>query len=465
MALQSRYDYIIGYILPFTDVIILNALFLIPHYCINQLTGGFGPETSKNYLVICNLIWLSGSAMVGLYTVNGSEKSKQIYVLTLKCIGIHALMFSLYILFFEPRHFSIAYLSMFYAFATFVFFLSRWIGTALYDTFVKKDKTAKRVAILGSNHTAQKFSSFLSHQRNLDFYGFLGNEESIYANENGLLSTGIGKVFRDAVSFGVTDVYVAVAPGRMSDVSALIDEADRNCVRLKFIPDLGSSLIAPYRMDYIGNEFPIISLRNEPLEDVRHRFTKRIFDIVFSSMVILFVFSWLFPILAVMIKLSSKGPVFFKQLRSGRNDRPFMCYKFRTMTINSESDSKQATKNDSRITKIGSFLRRTSMDELPQFFNVLIGDMSVVGPRPHMLMHTAQYKALVNQFMVRHFLKPGITGWAQVNGFRGETRHQKDMEDRVKCDIYYLENWTSMFDMKIILKTVANIAEGEKNAF
>jgi putative colanic acid biosynthesis UDP-glucose lipid carrier transferase len=256
-----------------------------------------------------------------------------------------------------------------------------------------------------------------------------------------------------------------VAPGRMGDVTALINEAERNCLRLKFIPDLGSTLAAPYRMDYIGNEFPVITLRHEPLEDLGHRFVKRLFDIVFSSLAIVFIFSWLFPLLAIVIKMSSKGPVFFKQLRSGRNDLPFLCYKFRTMRINEDSDSLQATKNDSRITPIGRFLRRTSMDELPQFFNVLMGDMSVVGPRPHMLSHTMQYKAVISQFMVRHFLKPGITGWAQVNGYRGETKEDKDMEDRVKHDIYYLENWTAMLDLKIVLKTVTNIAEGEKNAF
>jgi putative colanic acid biosynthesis UDP-glucose lipid carrier transferase len=335
----------------------------------------------------------------------------------------------------------------------------------MHDTLLGKTKTAKKVAILGSNHTAVKFSSFLSHQKNLDFYGFLGNDESIYAIDNPSLPSSIRGKFVEAVKNGVTDVYVAIAPGRMGEVSTLIDEAERNCLRLKFIPDLGGALMEPYKMDYIGNQFPVISLRHEPLEDLGNRFIKRLFDIIFSSLVIVFLFSWLFPILAVIIKLDSKGPIFFKQLRSGRNDLPFLCYKFRTMQMNKDSDSLQATKGDSRITKIGSFLRRTSMDELPQFFNVLMGDMSVVGPRPHMLSHTMQYKAVINQFMVRHFLKPGITGWAQVSGFRGETKQQKDMEDRVKHDIFYLENWTAALDLKIVLKTVTNVLEGEKNAF
>jgi putative colanic acid biosynthesis UDP-glucose lipid carrier transferase len=464
MALQTRYEYIIGFILPITDVIVLNALYLIPHYCINQIIGGFGAESGKNYLIICNLIWLISSAIVGLYTINGTQKTKQLYVQTLKCIALHAVTFSIYVLFFSSQ-FSMLLLIMFYSFFAAVFLVMRWVGNVMHDTLLGKTKTAKKVAILGSNHTAVKFSSFLSHQKNLDFYGFLGNDESIYAIDNPSLPSSIRGKFVEAVKNGVTDVYVAIAPGRMGEVSTLIDEAERNCLRLKFIPDLGGALMEPYKMDYIGNQFPVISLRHEPLEDLGNRFIKRLFDIIFSSLVIVFLFSWLFPILAVIIKLDSKGPIFFKQLRSGRNDLPFLCYKFRTMQMNKDSDSLQATKGDSRITKIGSFLRRTSMDELPQFFNVLMGDMSVVGPRPHMLSHTMQYKAVINQFMVRHFLKPGITGWAQVSGFRGETKQQKDMEDRVKHDIFYLENWTAALDLKIVLKTVTNVLEGEKNAF
>ncbi|RZL12932.1 MAG: hypothetical protein EOO89_18605, partial [Pedobacter sp.] len=247
MALQTRYEYIIGFILPITDVIILNALYLIPHYCINEITGGFGAETHKNYLVVCNLIWLLSSALVGLYEVNGAEKTKQLYVRTLKCIGLHAAMFSMYILFFESNQFSIPMLLFFYSFFVFVFFSMRWIGNRLHANFLGKDKASKKVAILGSNNTAVKFSSFLSHQRNLDFYGFLGNDDSIYAEENGILPSGISQKFIEAVEYGVTDVYVAVAPGRMGDVTALINEAERNCLRLKFIPDLGSTLTAPYR--------------------------------------------------------------------------------------------------------------------------------------------------------------------------------------------------------------------------
>src|ERR1700744_46498 len=195
------------------------------------------------------------------------------------------------------------------------------------------------------------------------------------------------------------------------------------------------------------------------------RFFKRSFDILFSLFIIFFVFSWLYPILAILIKLESKGPVFFVQLRTGRNNMHFKCYKFRSMRVNGDADKKQATLNDHRITRIGAFMRKTSLDEIPQFFNVLIGNMSIVGPRPHMISHTEQYSQLIDKFMVRHFLKPGITGYAQTNGFRGETKTTEDMLKRVEADVWYLENWSFLLDLKIIFLTMWNFVKGDKNAF
>ena len=196
-----------------------------------------------------------------------------------------------------------------------------------------------------------------------------------------------------------------------------------------------------------------------------NRFKKRVFDLIFSSLVIIFVLSWLYPILAVLIKIQSKGPVLFKQQRSGINDQPFWCYKFRSMRMNDDSHKKQATKGDPRITSIGNFLRKTSLDEMPQFFNVFLGSMSVVGPRPHMLRHTEEYSAVISQYMVRQFVKPGITGWAQVNGYRGETKDDSAMESRVEHDIWYLEHWSSLLDIQIIFMTVINVFHGEENAY
>ena len=210
---------------------------------------------------------------------------------------------------------------------------------------------------------------------------------------------------------------------------------------------------------------PIFSYRMEPLSIRSNYFIKRSFDVVFSSLVILFVLSWLIPLLGLIIKLDSKGPIFFKQKRSGYNDEPFTCYKFRSMRVNGDCDKTQATKNDVRISRIGRFLRKSNLDEFPQFINVFLGDMSIVGPRPHMIAHTEFYSKEVDKYMVRHFALPGITGFAQVSGARGETKKIEDMQKRVEYDIWYLENWSFLLDIKIILLTITTALKGDKNAY
>ena len=182
--------------------------------------------------------------------------------------------------------------------------------------------------------------------------------------------------------------------------------------------------------------------------------------------VLLFLFLPLFAVVAIVIKRKSPGPIFFRQKRTGMDGQDFRCLKFRSMHVNDQADTLQATENDPRKYPFGDFMRRTNIDELPQFINVFLGDMSVVGPRPHMLKHTEQYGALIGRYMVRHLAKPGITGWAQVNGLRGETRELRDMERRVRHDIRYVEHWTFGLDLRIIVKTVANMLFGDKgNAY
>ena len=194
-------------------------------------------------------------------------------------------------------------------------------------------------------------------------------------------------------------------------------------------------------------------------------FVKRAFDVAVSGAFLCTLFPVVYLFVALGIKLTSKGPVFFIQERSGENGRTFGCIKFRSMRVNDEADRVQATKNDPRKTRFGSFLRKSSIDELPQFINVLKGDMSIVGPRPHMLQHTELYSKLVNKYMVRHLIKPGITGWAQVTGYRGETHELSQMEGRVRRDIWYLENWSLLLDIRIMLLTVWNALKRDENAY
>lgn len=262
----------------------------------------------------------------------------------------------------------------------------------------------------------------------------------------------------------VDEIYGSLNSLSNSNVEELINFADNNLKTIKLLPDSKNTLLRNLAVEYYGY-IPIISLRIIPLEkEVNKRF-KRVFDIVFSVLIIFFILSWLTPLLAILIKLDSKGPIFFKQRRNGLNYEEFICYKFRSMRLNPIADLEQVQKNDPRITRLGRFIRKTSIDELPQFFNVLLGDMSVVGPRPHMVSHTEMYAKSIDKFMVRHFIKPGITGLAQINGYRGEVETEKDIINRVRFDIFYLENWTILLDLKIIFKTVINAIKGEEKAY
>lgn len=465
MAIQTRYIYLLRYILPVTDVLMLNFIYFLAYYLTDDFADTVSNEINRNYVVICNLLWFLSASLFGLYTAYGARRLERIYRGTWRSVAFHFVFFVIYLVFSGESHFSRTFLIVFYVLLSISFILNRFIGTSFQYVLINKFKATKKVAVMGSNSTAIKISAYLQKQASLSFYGFVGDDNSIYANDGGMVTEVVSRSLMEAAENGVKDVYVAVAPQRMTEVKALVAEADRQCVRLKFIPDLGGALASPFTISYMGGEFPIITLRHEPLEEIGNRFKKRLFDVLFSGFVIVFVLSWLYPIIGILIKLQSPGPVLFKQLRSGRDDVPFWCYKFRSMTVNKDSDQKQATKNDVRITRIGAFLRKTSLDEMPQFFNVFIGNMSVVGPRPHMLKHTEQYKTIISQFMVRHFLKPGITGWAQVNGYRGETKQTEAMENRVKFDIYYLENWSSMLDVRIIFMTIINAVRGEDNAY
>jgi len=262
----------------------------------------------------------------------------------------------------------------------------------------------------------------------------------------------------------VDEIYSSIAELNNKELTSLIDFADNNLKILKFLPD--NKEIYSKKLDFTYYDFlPILSMRRIPTDEPINLFVKRIFDVIFSLIVIIGVLSWLTPILGLIIKMESKGPIFFKQKRNGLDYKEFYCYKFRSMRPNPEAHLYQIKKNDPRVTRIGKIIRKTSIDELPQFINVLKGNMSVVGPRPHMVSHTHMYAEKIDQFMVRHFIKPGITGLAQVSGFRGEVEDDNFIINRVKYDIFYLENWSLLMDLKIVVKTVYNALSGDEKAY
>lgn len=262
----------------------------------------------------------------------------------------------------------------------------------------------------------------------------------------------------------VDEIYSSISELNNKELTSLIDFADNNLKILKFLPD--NKEIYSKKLDFTYYDFlPILSMRRIPTDEPINLFIKRIFDVIFSLIVIIGVLSWLTPILGLIIKMESKGPIFFKQKRNGLDYKEFYCYKFRSMRPNPEAHLYQIQKNDPRVTRIGKIIRKTSIDELPQFINVLKGNMSVVGPRPHMVSHTHMYAEKIDKFMVRHFIKPGITGLAQVSGFRGEVEDDNFIINRVKYDIFYLENWSLLMDLKIIVKTVYNALSGDDKAY
>lgn len=461
--MKTRYLYLLIFILAISDLLIVNSVYLIGFYYLSS-----NLELNEIYLdglIVSNLIWMVASFFCRLYTEKTVRRIDFIYSATLRTYLLHFALYACYITLFKEKAISREFLLTMYIGLALFLFISRLFGTFFEAKLLKHFKASKPVAVLGMNKMGLRLAAFFEQKKNqYSFSGFLDDHQELSIGEDGRLLPVVCQQIEVAAKSGIQEVYVPLTPENMANANVLLREGERQCVRMKFVPDLSGTLVTPFRLSYM-EEFPVISMRHDPLEEIENRFKKRVFDIIFSSLVIVFVLSWLYPIIGLIIKMQSPGPILFKQKRDGRNNQTFYCYKFRSMKVNNESDTRQATKDDDRITPIGRFIRRTSLDELPQFFNVLLGDMSVVGPRPHILSMTEQYRQIIDQYMVRHFLKSGITGWAQVNGFRGETKDPDLMRKRVEYDVWYLENWSIWLDVRIILQTVINMIKGEENAY
>ncbi|MBQ4913424.1 undecaprenyl-phosphate glucose phosphotransferase [Maribacter sp. MMG018] len=315
----------------------------------------------------------------------------------------------------------------------------------------------RNVVVIGKSKKANQLIDVFNERREYG-YQFMRQFSTKDANFD-LISC-----FRYIANNNIDEIYCSVSELKNEEIAAFIDFADNNLKTLKFLPDNKNIFSKKLKFEYY-DYLPILSLRDIPLHNSLNAFLKRMFDIVFSLIVIFGILIWFGPILALLIRLESKGPVFFIQKRTGFDNNEFYCFKFRSMAMNKDADTLQAGKNDMRVTKIGKFIRKTSIDELPQFYNVLFGNMSVVGPRPHMLKHTDEYASRVDKYMLRHFVKPGITGLAQVRGYRGEIEQDSDIQNRIKFDIFYVENWSFFLDLKIIVQTVINAFKGEEKAY
>jgi putative colanic acid biosynthesis UDP-glucose lipid carrier transferase len=259
------------------------------------------------------------------------------------------------------------------------------------------------------------------------------------------------------------ELYVCLSRQDRDIIRRISQFCDHNVIRFYFVPISVETLGIDMKREFLDN-IEIFTTYDNKLERPSNKLVKRIFDIVFS-IIFLIPTALIFPFVWLIIKIQSPGPLLFKQARTGIDGQTFNMLKFRSMHVNDDADKLQATKDDPRKYPFGDFMRKTNIDELPQFINVLRGDMSIVGPRPHMLAHTEQYSELIDKYMVRHFVKPGLTGWAQVTGFRGETKELWQMEGRVKRDIWYMEHWSIWLDIRIIWMTIKTIFIHDKNAY
>jgi putative colanic acid biosynthesis UDP-glucose lipid carrier transferase len=413
----------------------------------------------------CNLAWVMPSFGLNIYNERDIYSFEKFSRQTMHAFAYFLGIVMIYLVFYKEADLSRLFIISVISSFAISLLINRFLHLALQHVFLNKDHIVRKIMIIGYNDRAKKLATYLEQEPvKTEIVGFCEEEGKVHELSHYPIISGLDNIIETSKKHKVTEIFSTISPEQQSGIYSLINEADQACIRFRIIPDLNQFIRKPVHIDYL-NDMPVLSLRKEPLDDVGNRIKKRMYDIILSTLVIVLILSWLVPLISLLIWLESRGPVFFVQQRSGKNGQTFNCIKFRSMRVNRESNEMQATKNDSRITRMGRFMRKTNIDELPQFFNVLMSDMSIVGPRPHMLKHTDDYSKLIKQYMIRHFLKPGITGWAQINGYRGETRTVKDMNDRVQYDLWYLENWSLWLDTRIVFMTAFNMAKGEKNAY
>lgn len=413
-------------------------------------------DSSAAYLFsFSNLTWFFLVLVSNPYNVNKGWSVSKIFRSQVVFIFIHLLVIVSLILFLQ-QHYSLFQIGLIYT-----LFIPSFFSWKIISYYFRKLFTTelpfKNYIIVGKNETGTEIRKYYMQNAELRY-------RFVAYFENDLSESGLEHIRSFCAKSEIHEIICCVPDMSDSNFKKLLAFGLDTLVKVRMVVDFKSSDQQSILLDRFDSQ-QILDIVTIPLDQAQNQLVKRIFDIVFSSAFILIIMSWLLPIIAVVIKLDSDGPIFFVQLRSGQDNKPFNCLKFRSMRVNTEADAKQAVREDPRITRLGAFLRKSSIDELPQFFNVFIGNMSLIGPRPHMLKHTEEYSRLIEKFMGRHYVKPGITGLAQCMGYRGETRTLADMENRVRLDRYYIENWTFWLDIKIIFLTVISLIRGSDKAY
>ncbi|MFH7013355.1 undecaprenyl-phosphate glucose phosphotransferase [Flavobacterium sp. FlaQc-52] len=451
----------------FFDILLLNAAINLSALARFGNLEELSSKEERAIVLLMNLIWIGLLLYRDSYRMVRIERIESILRRTINKILIHAAIVSIFVVFLKYEDVSRLRLLFFYLFFFFIIMIFRYILMKILKKIRANGYNFQKVIIVGANDTGERMRKILAKDLTYGyrFLGFFDDRTAVSSTISGPFLGEFDSIQDFIVKEKVDEMYVALHIDKVEIINKLIKICEQNMIRIKFIPDFQLYTKSSKVEVVFYENTPVLMFRPEPLEFASNRLVKKVFDICFSLAVIVLIFPWLLPIVALIIKIESPGPIFFKQERSGRDNQTFMCFKFRSMYVNDLAHDKQAGKGDSRITRFGAFIRKTSVDELPQFFNVFLGDMSVVGPRPHMVNLAKEYSELINNYLVRQYAKPGITGWAQVNGYRGETKELIDMENRVEYDIWYIENWSLLLDMKIIVRTIINVFNGEENAY
>jgi undecaprenyl-phosphate galactose phosphotransferase/putative colanic acid biosynthesis UDP-glucose lipid carrier transferase len=453
-----------------TDFFVLNSTYILSIWIYqNFIFNKFNLINNNTFklLIYSNLIWI---VLIRIFKGHNSLRFETIekkITRLIKMIIIFVIIIILDSLLLRNISIPFKFILVFLLFFCVLSISFRLILIICLKNIRRKGINVKNIVIVGINQNAidviELFKKEVTFGYNL--IGYIDTIESEFFKDKINYIGTLNEFLEKQSKIDIHEIYFTSEDYEKSTIKNLIEFCEHNFIRFKILPTFKQYTLNRKLNINFYNDVPVLVLRKEPLENIFNQTIKRSFDLFFSIIIILLIYPWLFPVVYLLIKLTSKGPVFFIQERSGQDNKIFNCYKFRTMRVNKESNSIGTLVNDPRITPVGKLLRKTRIDELPQFINVFLGQMSVVGPRPHMIKHTEEYSRIVNEFLVRQFVKPGITGWAQTTGYIDESRKLQEMKDKVIKDIWYIENWSFLLDIKIIVLTIFNIIRKDKNAY
>jgi len=449
------------------DILLIVISFLAT-YC---LTGTVFQLTQFIlFTIILSTIWLTASYFSSIYGDRRSKKFSEeltyiFYTFFLYIILLSSLSFFINLFFKNPVTFFYSYIILLLP----SLIIQKYIFRKFIHAQIFKGDLYESVIIIGLTYSGL---DYLETINKFYYYGYrcLGYiDETASEKTNSRYLGNLEELSTIINSIEVDEIVIALSHSQTKSIQIVMELCEIKNIKVRILPDFSQYTSASVQVNNIGF-MPVLNIKELPLDKVENKLFKRIVDIIGILLFIILIGFWMLPIIALIVKFTTKGPILFKQERWGLNNQRIICYKFRSMYVESKDLShngqyNQATKDDERITPIGKFLRKNNLDESPQFWNVLIGNMSIVGPRPHPVQLNLESMHSVENYMLRHIVLPGISGWAQVNGFRGETKEQGSMQKRINYDLYYIHNWTIWLDFQIILQTVINFFRGDQNAY